>query len=395
DYRYYSLIATNIAVLQITNKSFTQAIKTLKEAEQTLLKNKQPEFLPTVYNSLGAAYQSVAPDSCLFYYQKSLDIASLQKDYLNMMTAYQNIGDFYLEQKNFPGAIEYMKKAIAINELRPEDQYKPALYDRISVLYETAGDLKNAFKYKKLETEVRQKLFSAEKQKEIDELEIKYQTEKKENEIQLNRQEIAEGKHQRNLVLFGALLLFIIAGFITYLLFQRRKITQQFEQEKLKLFENIFHEIRTPLTMIDGPIQMMKQQPENLNTEQLVLMERNSKKLTRLVNELLDASKLGKGSFQLQYAIGNISDFIEDIITGYRAEAGSAEINIVSDINIEDGMYSFPSNAVEKIVANLLGNAIKYCPAQSQIDIRAKVEGEMLTFEIKDNGHGIPKTEQK
>ncbi|WP_181369470.1 hybrid sensor histidine kinase/response regulator transcription factor [Flavobacterium album] len=395
DYQYYALITTNLAILQISTGSPKEAVKTLKEAEKTLLKKKQPEYLATVYNSLGAAYQTVKPDSCVYYYEKSLDFAIRHNDLVNQMTAYQNIGDYNLENKNYAGAIEYMKKAIAVNDKRPEDQFKPALYDRLGLAYESVGDFKNAYYYKKLESEARQRLFSVQKQKEVDELEIRYQSEKKEKELQLNKQEIERGKNQRNLILFGAFLLLLIAGFIFYLLFQRRKITQQFEQEKLKMFENIFHEIRTPLTLIEGPIQVMKQEPGVKNAEQLLLMERNSKKLICLVDELLDASKLGKGSFRLNHTTGSIGDFIDDIVSSFEGEAESDNKHIINDKNNLGGNYSFPSNALEKILSNLIGNAVKYCPKGSEIHVKSEIKSRNLVLEIKDNGPGIPEKEQK
>lgn len=395
DYRYYALISANLAALQIMNQSFDAAIKTLKEAEKTLLKNKQDEYLATVYNSLGAAYQTIQPDSCIYYYQKGLEISSKKRDYLNMMTTCQNIGDYYLSQKNYAKAIEYMKRAIEINELRPEDQYKPALFGRISELYASIKDYQNAYHYKQLENETSRRLFSVAKQKEIEELEIKYQSEKKEKEIQLNKQEIEKRKNQQNVLLFSAISLFLIAGFITYLLFQRRRITQQFEQEKLRLFENIFHEIRTPLTLIDGPIQMMKQGSDAVQQEQLALMERNSKKLIHLVNELLDASKLGKGSYQLHYTTGAIDDFIENIINSFTGEAESKNIWIENTKSETEKHYSFPSNALGKILSNLIGNAVKYCPPTSEIKVVSRIDENKLIIRVSDTGPGIPKHEQK
>lgn len=396
DYRYYALISANIAATQIMNQSFDEAILTLRDAERTLLKNKQQEYLSTVYNSLGAAYQTVQPDSSIHYYRKSFEASSKNNDYLNMMTSCQNIGDYYFDRKNYPQAIEYMKKAIAINDKRPEDHYKPALFGRISELYETMQDYKTAYQYKKLETESRQRLFEAEKQKEVEELEIKYQTEKKEKEIQLNNREIEQSKNRQNIILFSAISLFLVAGFITYLLFQRRRITQEFEQEKLRMFENIFHEIRTPLTLIDGPIQLMKQRSDSVHQqEQLSLMERNSKKLIHLVNELLDASKLGKGSYQLHYTSGNIDEFMHHIIESFSVEAASKNIRIDSTQQHAAKYYAFPSNALEKILSNLIGNAVKYCPPGSEIRVASKTEGNQLIIEVSDNGPGIPKKDQQ
>lgn len=395
DYQYYAFISANLAVLQITNKSFNEAIKTLKEAEKTLLKKKQQQYLATVYNSLGAAYQTTKPDSCLYYYEKSLEASSKQKDYLIMMNATQNIGEYYQSRKDYATAIAYMKKAIAINELRPEDQYKPTLYQRISALYDSVNDFKNAYYYKNLENETRQRLFSVAKQKEIEELEIKYQSEKKEKEIQLNKQEIEKAKNQNIVVLFGAVTLFILAGFVTYILFLKKKNNQKIEQEKLRLFENIVHDIRTPLTLIDGPVQIMKQDSGITYQNELALIERNSKKLIYLVNELLDIAKLKRGSYQLHYITGNIAGFIENVISNFAGEAESKAIRINYDSRNPEENHAFPSNVVEKIVANLVGNAVKYSPPKSEIQVSSYLQGSNCMIEVSDNGPGIPEKEQK
>lgn len=395
DYQYYTLIAINLAGLQIMNQSFDESVQTLKEAEKTLLKKKQDQYLGTVYNSLGAAYQVVKPDSCVYYYQKSLEFSLKKKDYLTTMNAYQNLGDYYFGKKDYSQAFVFMKKAIATNELRPEDQNKPALFERISALYDSIGDFKNAYFYKKRETEARQRIFSVQKQKEIDELEIKYQTEKKEKEIQQTKQAVEKARNQQNILLFSALALFLIAGFITYLIFQRKRITRQFEQEKLRLFENIFHEIRTPLTLIDGPIQMMKQSSDPHQWEQLALMERNSKKLIHLVNELLDASKLGKGSYQLHFTTGDVDEFIETILAGFTGEADSRNIRVIYMKSNSDTYYAFPSNALEKILSNLVGNALKYGPPNTEIRIKSELLEDHLLLTVKDTGSGIPKKDQK
>lgn len=395
DYQYYSIIAINLASMQIMKQSFDESLNTLKEAEKTLLKNKQTQYLAALYNSMGAAYQSVKPDSCVYYYEKSLEYSRMHKDPLIQMNTYQNLGDYYFSKKEHGKAIAYMKQAIATNDQRPEDQYKPALFDRISALYDSIGDFKNAYYYKKLENQTRQRLTEVLKEKEIEELEIKYETEKKEKEIQLNKQVIARKDYQQNLTLFGAVFLFLAAGFVTYLVFQRRKITREFEQEKLRLFENIFHEIRTPLTLIDGPIQLLKQHSDASVKEHLALMERNSKKLILLVNELLDASKLGKGSFQLDYTNGNVNDFIEQVISSFANEAASKNISVIYQKAESKAYRLFPSNAVEKVLSNLLGNALKYSSPGAEVRISSDVSNTELTIKVSDNGPGIPKKDQK
>ncbi len=395
DYKYYALISANLGAMQIMGQSYKEAIKTLKEAERTLLQKKQYQYVATVYNSLGAAYQGVKPDSCVYYYKKSLAFSIKNNDDLNVMTAYQNLGDYYLERKMYTEAISYMKTAIARNELRPEDQYKPALFERISAAYDSIKDFSNAYHYKKLETEARQRLFTIDKQKAIEELDVKYQSEKKEKEIQVQKKKAEQAKNQRTIILFAAIFLFLVAGCITYLVFQRKRITQKFEQEKLRFFENILHEIRTPLTLIGAPVQFMKQNPDAPRQEQLGLIERNAKKLAYLVDELLDASKIGKGSYQLHYVAGDVDDFINQVISSFTGEAGTKGISMISKGNTAGTIWSFPSNVLEKILSNLIGNALKYCPAGTEVRINSEVRENKLLLSVADSGPGIPKKEQE
>lgn len=397
DYQYYAIISANLASLQLFQGSYDQSIQTLLEAEKTLLEKQQLLYLSSVYNSLGAAYQMAKPesDSSRFYYEKSLEFASKNKDYLIMMNAYQNLGDYYFSKKDYAVAIDYMRKAIATNELRKvEDQYKPALYGRISAVYDSLRDYKNAYNYKKMQLEVNEQLLTVTQQKEIEELEIRYQSEKKEKEIQLQKQEIEKGKNQRNTIVFITVFLFLVIGFSVYFIFQRRKIMQRFEQEKLKLFENLFHEIRTPLTLINGPIQVMKQTTA-ADQEQLQLMEKNAQKLIGLVNELLDASKLGKGSYQLHFNTGHPADFIETIIERFSGEVAAKNMHVIFDKDDTTPICSYPFNVLEKVISNLLGNAIKYCLPGTVINIASTVAENRLAIEVRDNGGGIPQKEQK
>lgn len=394
DYQHYALISANLGILQLSNKSYSEALNTLKAVKKKLENKNQLQYLPTVYNAIGAVYQVIKPDSCIYYYEKSANTGLKFNDLVTVMSSYQNIGDYYLEKQDYDKAVVYMQKAIKVNDTRPEDDFKPALYDRMSILYSTTGDFKNAYHFKKLENESRQRLASVQRQKEADELEVRYQSEKKGKEIELHKKEIEKGKNQRNFILFASLILIITGIFITYLIFQRKKITQRFEQEKLKLFENIVHEIKTPLTLIQGPIELMKNNPESNNEEQIIFLERNAKKLYILVEELLDASKLGKGTYSLHYLNGNICVYIDDIVTNFVPEAQAKDINVTSQKNFEDLFCTFPSNAVDKIISNLLGNAIKYSPVGAEVKVISEIHEDRLNIKITDEGGGIPVKEQ-
>lgn len=393
DYQYFAIISTNLAGLQIMQQSFDQSIETLKDAEKTLIKNKQEHYLSTVYNSLGAAYQSVQPDSCVYYYNRCILFANKYKDLQGKMNALQNLGDFYFSLKKYDLAVKFMKQAIATNDLRPEDANKPALYKRISSLYDTIKDYKNAYYYKKLESEAYERIFSIEKQKEIEELEIKYESEKKERLIQQGKQALALKNNQQHQLIFGAVALFMLAGFVTSILLQKRKIERAFEQEKLKLFENIFHELRTPITLISGPIQVLKK--EIKQSDEIELLERNTQRLVQLVDELLDAAKLGKGSFQLTYVSGSVQEFVEQVTKQFENEANSKSIQLIFEKDEITTFHVFPRNVLDKILTNLIGNALKYCPENATVKVQSFIQDQQLSIAIADNGPGIPKRDQK
>lgn len=395
DFKYYSIILSNLAGIKMINGNKQESLRLLLDAEKTLIKNKEFNYLATIYNSIGANYQLNSNDSCVFYYKKSIELASHYKDQTSMVNGYQNLGDFYVEKKQFSTAIEYMLKALSKNKQRIESNYTEEMYIRISGVYDSIGDYKNAYKYNKLAIESYKRTFNIEKQKEIEKLEIKYQTEKKEREIQAKNQEIEKSKNQRNIILFITLLILLTTIFIIYQIFQKRKITQDFERQKLKLFENIVHDIRTPLTLISGPVQVLKQSITKENETNIELIERNSTKLIRLVNELLDTSKLGKGNYQAHYDSGNIDDHLQSIIHPFLFEAQSKNIEVKFQKIGESDIYTYPSDILEKIVSNLLDNAIRYSSTSSTIQIIASIKNKSLHVEVSDSGPGIPKKDQK
>ncbi len=395
DFQYYAFISANLAAIQIMDHKLDQAINTLKQTENSLIKKKQDAYLATIYNSLGAAYQSKNHDSCIFYYEKCLAIAELNKDLLTQMTALQNIGDFYFFKKRYQEALSFMKKAMGVNDLRPEDQYKVNIYNRIASVFEAIGDYKNAFLYKSKEMDVHERLFSIAKEKEINELEIKYQSEKKEQQLARNKEEIAHAKTQRILLVFGFSALFLFTFGFFYFLLQKRKIKQQLEAEKLNILENIVHEIKAPLTLINGPIQILKEEAEPFQKEQLFLMERNAKKLIQLVEELLSASKIEKGTFINEHRIGNLSHFLEETLSFFSDEAKNNEQKFIYSSTLSNDNFVFPANSIEKILFNLVGNAFKYSLPNSTIKVNSYLNEQHLILQIQDNGPGILEKDQK
>ncbi|NIA28679.1 MAG: response regulator [Actinobacteria bacterium] len=176
-------------------------------------------------------------------------------------------------------------------------------------------------------------------------------------------------------IVFGAIVSFVV------IVIKQRNL----DHLKLQLFTNISHEIRTPLTLIKVPIEEMISQ-EELHPEvkkHLSLMQRNAQRLLTLINQLLDYNKIEVGKVRLQIASGDIVRFIENIIDGFQVIAKEREINF-SFTTAKKSMYAwFDDDKLEKIISNLINNALKYTPKNGSINVSL----EFLTIAAK-TGNG-------
>jgi len=169
-----------------------------------------------------------------------------------------------------------------------------------------------------------------------------------------------------------------------------------------RYFSNISHEIRTPLTLILSAVEKISESSENKETKHsLSVIDINARRLMELMNQLLDLSKLESGAFQIKVTQGNIIRLIDLLILSFNPLAEQKKIRIrsrkktaLSESQSCDHLY-FDMDVMEKILANLLFNAIKFTPTGGWVDICAGIHqsrkrSNFLEIVIKDSGIGIP-----
>lgn len=180
---------------------------------------------------------------------------------------------------------------------------------------------------------------------------------------------------------------------------ERSKLIQQKEHaeaERLKelnnlknrLYTNITHEFRTPLTVIIGMTENIEG-----NEEEKKLIARNSHNLLRLINQMLDLSKLESGNMKLQLIQGDIISYLQYLTESFLSSAEAKNIRLQYYTEEDEILMDFDEEKVQQIVYNLLSNAIKFTPAYGKVILHAKVatldnEG-CLQLKIKDTGVGI------
>jgi signal transduction histidine kinase/DNA-binding response OmpR family regulator len=175
---------------------------------------------------------------------------------------------------------------------------------------------------------------------------------------------------------------------------QQKEELQSLDELKSRFFANVSHELRTPLTLILGPLNKLlksKEKRSKRESEWLHFMHRNSQQLLKLVNEILDLSKLEKGKLEVEAEPVNFQEFLEPILAQFSSYAQSNSIAFEIKNNLPSGLnLLLDRGKVEKILYNYLSNALKFTPTGGIVTFTASEEGEELLLKVSDTGSGIP-----
>src|SRR4029078_5931281 len=177
---------------------------------------------------------------------------------------------------------------------------------------------------------------------------------------------------------------------------KRAEALAEIDKAKTVFFSNISHEFRTPLTLMLGPLEDLLTQPQSRLTDEeknkIETTHRNSMRLLRLVNNLLDFSRIEAGRAKAQFQLTDISTFTRDLAGSFRSVIENAGLQFnVNCEHIMQPMY-VDRNLWEKIVLNLLSNAFKYTPNGS-VTVSLSARNSNVELSVLDTGVGIPEEE--
>jgi signal transduction histidine kinase len=118
-------------------------------------------------------------------------------------------------------------------------------------------------------------------------------------------------------------------------------------------------------------------------------MKLNSYRLSKLINNIVDSSKIKAGFFELNLSNNNIIEVTEDIVTSVVDYSNSKGLNIIFDTDVEEKIIAFDPEKIERVVINLISNAIKFSEKGTEIYVNIKDKHEFVEISVKDNGIGI------
>ncbi|RKH43023.1 ATP-binding protein, partial [Corallococcus llansteffanensis] len=174
---------------------------------------------------------------------------------------------------------------------------------------------------------------------------------------------------------------------------QRAEELARLDAAKTAFFSNVSHEFRTPLTLILGPVEdALAGAKKSLDAEQLELVRRNALRLYKMVNTLLDFSRMEAGRAQASYVPVDLSVFTTSLASAFQSAVESAGLRLVVDCPpLPEPLYVDPE-MWEKAVLNLLSNAVKYT-YHGEIRVSLRWEDAQAVLRVQDTGVGIPEEE--
>ncbi len=326
-------------------------------------------------------------------------IKNPQLKYFNLV----NLAKLESKEKNYSKSNEIFNTVLQGN-FNTGLYNKSAIYQGLIENYSELKDYKNALlisnKLFKLQDSI-SKNYSSEKFAEFD---AKFKTAEKDKEIAQQKLQLEQEKSKRNKLIFGSLGLLLLGfmGFQWNNNRQKRKKllaeTQlQKEQEvnelRTKFLGNIAHEIRTPLTLISGNLNLAL---ENINQKEKAKQNIktaliNSKKVVEDANEILELLKFEKNKTTIKLNTVPLDQTLKRIFKSFASLAEMKQIKLVYQSNIEANVTAkIDVEKVEKILNNLVSNAVKYSPSDSKIIFDAQLDNtQQLTVKVTDFGQGI------
>lgn len=178
-----------------------------------------------------------------------------------------------------------------------------------------------------------------------------------------------------------------------------KKLEKRMElQEKFLL--NVSHDLRSPINTILSILQSLKyidndKYADDKINEYRAMIKRNSYKMMKLVDNLIDTTKIEEKYYNLNKQAIDVVSLIENTILSMDKYAKQKSIELIFDTNEEEAIVLLDPEAIDRIIVNLVSNAIKFSPKDSTVMINLYIDENNIKIVVKDNGPGIAEEDQK
>jgi Signal transduction histidine kinase len=351
------------------------------------------------HNYFGSLYEKQGRYSnAIEEYTKSRAIMEKSKDEWHTLNAILSLIRVYIKMGEYDLAFNNLSLANNIATKIKSIEHRADILNCYYLIYKNKGEWRKALEYNERTNILKDSLIDVSKLNKIQNLSIAIEREQQERIANdALTQYTAERKYRISIFLIlGSIVLFLIG--LAIILFNATRIRQrnikllhQLGKMRENFFINITHEIRTPLTIIMGlshDIGKSEDIPQKTR-EMGEIIERHGKNLLTLINQLLDIAKIKSAQGNSDWRHGSITTYTSMIIEGYRDYAHKKNIDLqyIANHNID---MDFVPDYINKIINNLLSNALKFTPKGGKIIVRIESDNNNAFISVSDTGCGIP-----
>jgi len=388
--------------LGMTTSDFKEASAYFKKAIAIAEKRNSINDLALAYLAQGDGYVNLKHyKEAIIAAQKAYKYADSIHFNLIKNIALLQLGQSNLNLKHYNTAINYLEEALKIKQESLLNKH--AVLENLSKAYAGKGDFKKAYNYYNEAQVVKDSMNQLKSSKDFAEFDAKFKTSEKDKEIAQQQLQLTKEKLTKNVYVSVSIVLFIVALAFFVWRFNKQKrrklLTEvQLQNEKelnelrTKFLGNIAHEIRTPLTLISGNLDIAL---ENINNKEKIQKNirvalANSKKVVEDANEILELLKYEKNKTTIKNTTVNLNASIKRIFLSFKSYAELKKIALKYQSTIDTNlMVNTDVEKLEKILNNLISNAIKYSNSDTSVILEAHIKNDKLCIDVTDFGQGI------
>ncbi|MDD4142478.1 MAG: tetratricopeptide repeat-containing sensor histidine kinase [Bacteroidales bacterium] len=392
----YSIAQNNIANIYQINKDYFKAIelynKCIKIQEQV---NDSATICNCLYNIGTCKYELNLFDEASEALKQANKIATDIKDAEIISLSLIYLAKVEMNEGHFDKALSFINRGIELSQEAGYRQVLLAAYKASININIQAGNYRAASLYGEKALALSDSIFQEESLSQINEFQVKYDTQEKEHKIQLQETELAFNKRILiylilTLVLFGI----SIALLVRLIIIQKRRNKELVEinQIKNKFFSIISHDLKNPAIAQKKNLQLLLDNfpdlPDNIRQEQLSLILDSSKQIVELLYNLLDWSRIEVGNIPYHPVNFPLIDAVREAVSVLKIQALDKSITISIEIPEKASAYG-DRNMVVTVIRNIISNALKYSYKDSIIHITAQEYNGSCKISVIDTGIGM------
>ncbi|MCX6270577.1 MAG: tetratricopeptide repeat-containing sensor histidine kinase [Bacteroidetes bacterium] len=413
----YSFALNNQGVTNLALKRYDEALKCfVKSLEIRREQNVSEIDLINLYNNIALVYSDQNNnEQALQFYRQALRAARKADDKYSQAAIMQNLGNLLLKENKIALTLHYFDSSLTLaGSIRANDIIASG-YSNMADLYKKKGDYKKAAEYLEKEKEIQSTLMTEKSQKRIEELRIKYETEKSKKELAQRNLDLKKQTIQNAILLFAWLVILLIL--MTILLFyrsiKRKKTALEAMNSKLvesetslkesndtkdKLFSIITHDLKNPFGILISMVSFLDENYSVIGEEQRLQAIQTLKKsalgTSQLLENLTQWALTQGGKLKIVKEKTDLFRVGQSVLWLMKPEADRKKIVLLSDI-VPDTWIDTDQQILKTVLRNLIGNAIKFTGEAGYVELGCYPEGKEMILFVKDNGVGIAPEDQE